>query len=164
MLSSNIKLPIMKKGGVCYMGLWRLSITLCTLSMIVLEWVIQKGENPERREFQMEIVVGLGFIRILPQKSRCVKTFSSAQNVAFVSQSKSSTNKVKSGFTGAYSTCTPSTSSTNIPEKEALAGFADEGMYKQRGQLDEKNEERLFLSTPRSWKAREESDGLADNG
>ncbi|GJS60751.1 hypothetical protein Tco_0655535 [Tanacetum coccineum] len=26
----------------------------------------------------------------------------------------------------AYSTCTPSTSSTNIPEKEALAGFADE--------------------------------------
>ncbi|GJX69726.1 hypothetical protein Tco_0305453 [Tanacetum coccineum] len=33
------------------------------------------------------------------------KTFSSAQNVAFVSQSKSSTNKVKSGFTGAYSTC-----------------------------------------------------------
>ncbi|GJT01114.1 hypothetical protein Tco_0822283 [Tanacetum coccineum] len=34
---------------------------------------------------------------------------------------KSSTNKVKSGFTGAYSTCTPSTSSTNIPEKEVLA-------------------------------------------
>ncbi|GJY05827.1 ribonuclease H-like domain-containing protein [Tanacetum coccineum] len=57
------------------------------------------------------------------------KTFSSAQNVAFVSQSKSSTNKVKSGFTGAYSTCTPSTSSTNIPEKEALAGFADEVIY-----------------------------------
>ncbi|GKC84197.1 hypothetical protein Tco_1139914 [Tanacetum coccineum] len=54
------------------------------------------------------------------------KTSSSAQNVAFVSQSKSSTNKVKSGFTGAYSTCTPSTSSTNILEKEALAGFADE--------------------------------------
>ncbi|GJU85298.1 ribonuclease H-like domain-containing protein [Tanacetum coccineum] len=40
------------------------------------------------------------------------KTSSSAQNVAFVSQSKSNTNKVKSGFTGAYSTCTPSTSST----------------------------------------------------
>ncbi|GJS06323.1 hypothetical protein Tco_0363119 [Tanacetum coccineum] len=42
---------------------------------------------------------------------------------------KSSTNKVKSGFTGAYSTCTPSTSSTNIPEKEVLAGFADEVIY-----------------------------------
>ncbi|GJS71525.1 ribonuclease H-like domain-containing protein [Tanacetum coccineum] len=54
------------------------------------------------------------------------KTSSSAQNVAFVSQSKSSTNKVKSGFTGAYSTCIPSTSSTNIPEKEVPAGFADE--------------------------------------
>ncbi|GJS27370.1 phospholipase-like protein [Tanacetum coccineum] len=54
------------------------------------------------------------------------KTSSSAQNVAFVSQSKSSTNKVKFGFTGAFSTCTPSTSSTNIFEKEVLAGFADE--------------------------------------
>ncbi|GKF99001.1 hypothetical protein Tco_0297784, partial [Tanacetum coccineum] len=57
------------------------------------------------------------------------KTFSSAQNVAFVSQSKSSTNKVKSGFTSAYSTCIPSTSSTNIPEKEVLASFADEVIY-----------------------------------
>ncbi|GJS92520.1 hypothetical protein Tco_0799488 [Tanacetum coccineum] len=57
------------------------------------------------------------------------KTSSSAQNVAFVSQSKSSTNKVKSSFTGAYSTCTPSTSSTNVPEKEVLAGFADEVIY-----------------------------------
>ncbi|GJS03986.1 ribonuclease H-like domain-containing protein [Tanacetum coccineum] len=61
------------------------------------------------------------------------KTSSSAQNVAFVSQSKSSTNKVKSGFTGAYSTCTPSTSSTNIHEKEVLAGFADEKFYKKTG-------------------------------
>ncbi|GKE00325.1 ribonuclease H-like domain-containing protein [Tanacetum coccineum] len=57
------------------------------------------------------------------------KTSLSAQNVAFVSQSKSSTNKVKSGFTSAYSTCTPSTSSTNILEKEVLAGFADEVIY-----------------------------------
>ncbi|GJR13211.1 ribonuclease H-like domain-containing protein [Tanacetum coccineum] len=68
------------------------------------------------------------------------KTSSSAQNVAFVSQSKSSTNKVKSGFSGAYSTCTPSTSSTNIPEKEVLAGFADEVIYslfaKQTEDLD----------------------------
>ncbi|GJS49543.1 ribonuclease H-like domain-containing protein [Tanacetum coccineum] len=64
---------------------------------------------------------------------------SSAQNVAFVSQSKSSTNKVKSGFSGAYSSCTP-TSSTNIPEKEVLAGFADEVIYslfaKQTEDLD----------------------------
>ncbi|GKF39680.1 hypothetical protein Tco_0119741, partial [Tanacetum coccineum] len=32
----------------------------------------------------------------------------------------------QSGFTSTYSTCTPSTSSTNTPKKEALAGFADE--------------------------------------
>ncbi|GJS08301.1 hypothetical protein Tco_0365097 [Tanacetum coccineum] len=57
------------------------------------------------------------------------KTSSSAKNVAFVSQSKSSTNEVKSGFTSTYSTYTPSTSSTNTPEKEALAGFADEVIY-----------------------------------
>ncbi|GJX53101.1 ribonuclease H-like domain-containing protein [Tanacetum coccineum] len=56
------------------------------------------------------------------------KTSLSAQNVAFVSQSKSSTNKVKSGFSGAYSSCTPSTS-TNIPKKEVFAGFADEVIY-----------------------------------
>ncbi|GJZ93176.1 putative ribonuclease H-like domain-containing protein [Tanacetum coccineum] len=42
---------------------------------------------------------------------------------------KSSTNKVKSGFTGTYSTCTPSTFSTNILEKEVLVGFADEVIY-----------------------------------
>ncbi|GJU53646.1 ribonuclease H-like domain-containing protein [Tanacetum coccineum] len=42
---------------------------------------------------------------------------------------KSSTNKVKFGFTDAYSTCTPFTSSTNILEKEALAGFANEVIY-----------------------------------
>ncbi|GJW79981.1 ribonuclease H-like domain-containing protein [Tanacetum coccineum] len=57
------------------------------------------------------------------------KTSSSVQNVAFVLQSKSSTNKVKSGFTSAYSTCTPSTSSTNILEKEVLTSFADEVIY-----------------------------------
>ncbi|GJU79813.1 hypothetical protein Tco_1282178 [Tanacetum coccineum] len=41
----------------------------------------------------------------------------------------SSTNKVKSGHTGAYSTYTPSTSSNNIPEREVPAGFADEVIY-----------------------------------
>ncbi|GKG42394.1 hypothetical protein Tco_0476692, partial [Tanacetum coccineum] len=57
--------------------------------------------------------------------------------VAFVSQSKSSTNKVKSGFSGAYSSSTPSTSLTNVPEKEVLA---DEVIYslfaKQTEDLD----------------------------
>ncbi|GJU68660.1 hypothetical protein Tco_1254919 [Tanacetum coccineum] len=57
------------------------------------------------------------------------KSSASAQNVAFVSHSKSSNNKVKSGHTGPYSTYTPSTSSNNIPEREVPAGFClkDEG-------------------------------------
>ncbi|GKC08296.1 hypothetical protein Tco_0999906 [Tanacetum coccineum] len=67
------------------------------------------------------------------------KSSVSAQNVAFVSHSKSSTNKVKSGHTGAYSTCTP-TSSNNIQERVVPAGFADEVIYslfaKQSEDLD----------------------------
>ncbi|GJY05212.1 ribonuclease H-like domain-containing protein [Tanacetum coccineum] len=67
------------------------------------------------------------------------KSSASAQNVAFVSHSKSNTNKVKSGHTGAYSTCTP-TSSNNIQEREVPAGFADEVIYslfaKQSEDLD----------------------------
>ncbi|GJZ28450.1 hypothetical protein Tco_0573097 [Tanacetum coccineum] len=67
------------------------------------------------------------------------KSSASAQNVAFVSHSKSSTNKVKSGHTGAYSTYTP-TSSNNIQEREVLASFADEVIYslfaKQSKDLD----------------------------
>ncbi|GJS99319.1 ribonuclease H-like domain-containing protein [Tanacetum coccineum] len=68
------------------------------------------------------------------------KSSASAQNVAFVSHSKSSNNKVKSGHTGPYSTYTPSTSSNNIPEREVPAGFADEVIYslfaKQSEDLD----------------------------
>ncbi|GJV77076.1 ribonuclease H-like domain-containing protein, partial [Tanacetum coccineum] len=66
------------------------------------------------------------------------KTSSSAQNVAFVSQSKSiALIQVKSGFTGAYNTCTSFTSSTNVPEKEVLAGFADEVIYSLFAQQSE---------------------------
>ncbi|GKF18612.1 hypothetical protein Tco_0063530, partial [Tanacetum coccineum] len=57
------------------------------------------------------------------------KSSANAQNVAFVSHSKSSNNKVKSGHNGSYSTYTPSTSSNNIPEREVPAGFADEGEH-----------------------------------
>ncbi|GJX60097.1 hypothetical protein Tco_0291487 [Tanacetum coccineum] len=68
------------------------------------------------------------------------KSSASAQNVAFVSHSKSSTNKVKSGHTGPYSTYTPSTFSNNIPEREVPTGFADEVIYslfaKQSEDLD----------------------------
>ncbi|GJZ96502.1 hypothetical protein Tco_0668836, partial [Tanacetum coccineum] len=57
------------------------------------------------------------------------KSSTSAQNVAFVSHSKSSTNKVKSGHTGDYNTYTPSTSSNHISEREAPVGFDDEVIY-----------------------------------
>ncbi|GJV06503.1 ribonuclease H-like domain-containing protein [Tanacetum coccineum] len=53
------------------------------------------------------------------------KSSATAQNVAFVSHSKSNTNKVKSSHTGAYSTYTR-TSSNNIQEREVPVGFADE--------------------------------------
>ncbi|GJR85693.1 hypothetical protein Tco_0209704 [Tanacetum coccineum] len=68
------------------------------------------------------------------------KSSASAQNVAFVSHSKNSTNKVKSGHTDAYNTYTHSNSSNNIPEREVPAGFADEVIYslfaKQSEDLD----------------------------
>ncbi|GJW55739.1 ribonuclease H-like domain-containing protein [Tanacetum coccineum] len=80
-------------------------------------------------------------LRVFEQEIKgASKTSTSAQNVAFVSQSRSSTNKVKSGLTGTFSTCNPSTSSSNIPEREAPAGFADEVIYslfaKQSEDLD----------------------------
>ncbi|GJX93059.1 hypothetical protein Tco_0347645 [Tanacetum coccineum] len=61
---------------------------------------------------------------------------------------KSNTNKVKSGFTGAYSTCTPSTSSINIFEKEVLAGFADEVIYS------------LFAKQSEDWDSSEDLEQL----
>ncbi|GKF29713.1 hypothetical protein Tco_0096055, partial [Tanacetum coccineum] len=66
------------------------------------------------------------FEQELPSTS---KSSASAQNVTFVSHSKSSNNKVKFGHTGPYSTYTPSTSSNNIAEQEVPAGFASEVIY-----------------------------------
>ncbi|GJR19128.1 hypothetical protein Tco_0967655 [Tanacetum coccineum] len=54
------------------------------------------------------------------------KTSSSAQNVAFVSQSKSITNKVKFGFTGAYSSCILLTLQP-CSEKEFLCFYKENG-------------------------------------
>ncbi|GJX28995.1 hypothetical protein Tco_0237074 [Tanacetum coccineum] len=106
---SNIKLPIQKRRT------WsNLAMTMRTKPEVDTLSIDDLYNN--LRVFEQEI-------------QGASKTSSSAQNVAFISQSKSSTNKVKSGFTGAYSTCTPSTSSTNIPEKEVPAGFADEVIY-----------------------------------
>ncbi|GKA33542.1 ribonuclease H-like domain-containing protein [Tanacetum coccineum] len=80
-------------------------------------------------------------LRVFEQElTSTTKSSASAQNVSFVSHSKSSTNKLKSSHTGAYSTYTPSTSSNNIPEREVPAGFADEVIYslfaKQSEDLD----------------------------
>ncbi|GJZ49345.1 hypothetical protein Tco_0603535 [Tanacetum coccineum] len=83
------------------------------------------------------------FLRSLPSAwsnlAMTMRTNPEIDNLS-IDDFKSSTNKVKSGFTGAYSTCTPSTSSTNVPEKEVLAGFADEVIYslfaKQTEDLD----------------------------
>ncbi|GKA98815.1 hypothetical protein Tco_0826752 [Tanacetum coccineum] len=79
-------------------------------------------------------------LRVFEQKlTSTSKSSASAQNVSFVSHSKSSTNKVKSGHTGAYSTYTP-TSSNNIQEREVPTSFADEVIYsffaKQSEDLD----------------------------
>ncbi|GJU80968.1 ribonuclease H-like domain-containing protein [Tanacetum coccineum] len=79
-------------------------------------------------------------LRVFEQElTNTSKSSANAQNVAFVSHIKSSTNKVKSDHTGAYSTCTP-TSSNNIQEREVHAGFADEVIYslfaKQSEDLD----------------------------
>ncbi|GJS46935.1 putative ribonuclease H-like domain-containing protein [Tanacetum coccineum] len=70
-------------------------------------------------------------LRVFEQElTSTLKSSASAQNVAFVSHSKSSTNKVKSSHTDAYSTCTP-TSSNNFQEREVPAGFADEKFHKK---------------------------------
>ncbi|GKB69984.1 ribonuclease H-like domain-containing protein [Tanacetum coccineum] len=69
-------------------------------------------------------------LRVFESKIKgALKASASAQNVAFVSQSKSNTSKVKSGYPTAYSTYSPSTSSNNMPKKEVPAGFADEVIY-----------------------------------
>ncbi|GJZ02461.1 ribonuclease H-like domain-containing protein [Tanacetum coccineum] len=112
-----------------------------------LKYPIQKGLEKGYDRFQQQLLSQLeshgaekidnlsiddlyNNLRVFEQEIQgASKTSSSAQNVAFVSQSKSSTNKVKSGFTDAYSTCTPSTSSTNVPKKEVLASFANEVIY-----------------------------------
>ncbi|GJS15804.1 putative ribonuclease H-like domain-containing protein [Tanacetum coccineum] len=82
------------------------------------------------------------FLRSLPPAwSNLVMTMRTKPDVDTLSidDFKSNTNKVKSGHTGAYSTCTP-TSSNNFQEREVPAGFADEVIYslfaKQSEDLD----------------------------
>ncbi|GKA70925.1 putative reverse transcriptase domain-containing protein [Tanacetum coccineum] len=66
-------------------------------------------------------------LRVFEQElTSTIKSSTSAQNVAFVSHSKSSNNKVKSGHNGPDSTYTLSTSSNNIPEREVPADLLKE--------------------------------------
>ncbi|GJS40635.1 putative reverse transcriptase domain-containing protein [Tanacetum coccineum] len=58
--------------------------------------------------------------------------------------------------------CTPSTSSTNVPEKEVLAGFADElWNVQQRGTHDDKIRRETHVSTSAAGK-QENNKGFAD--
>ncbi|GJW33426.1 ribonuclease H-like domain-containing protein, partial [Tanacetum coccineum] len=83
------------------------------------------------------------FLRSLPPAwSNLAMTMRTKPDIVTLSINdfKSSTNKVKSGHTGANSTYTPSTSSNYIPKREVPAGFADEVIYslfaKQSEDLD----------------------------
>ncbi|GJW62945.1 putative ribonuclease H-like domain-containing protein [Tanacetum coccineum] len=78
------------------------------------------------------------------QKFSASKTSLKCSNVAFVSQSKRSTLKLS---LVPYNTCTLITSSTNIPKKEVLAGFADEVIYS------------LLCQTIRGWDLLHENKG-----
>ncbi|GJY78816.1 putative ribonuclease H-like domain-containing protein [Tanacetum coccineum] len=71
------------------------------------------------------------FLRSFPQlgNPKCSKTSSVLKMVAFVSNAKAALIKVSLGFTWCLQYLLSSTSSTNIPEKEVLAGFADEVIY-----------------------------------
>ncbi|GJT80362.1 putative ribonuclease H-like domain-containing protein [Tanacetum coccineum] len=99
------------------------------------------------------------------------KTSSSTQNVAFVSQSKSSTNKVKSGFSGAYSSCITSyLIQYIIPEKRSSCCIEVMGHpFGNIAMIAIRNEEVTIWKTGRRvrmwmekllWEAREESDGF----
>ncbi|GKB78123.1 hypothetical protein Tco_0945018 [Tanacetum coccineum] len=143
---SNIKLPILKKEEY---DIWAMEMEHYLEYIDNDVWkVIQNGNSKKRISTGKD-----GVIRILPPVTaveiQAVEKEMKAKNILLMTIPKehmrrfhgmddakeiweairTSTNKVKSGFTGAYSTCTPSTSSTNILEKEALAGFADEGEH-----------------------------------
>ncbi|GJV19864.1 reverse transcriptase domain-containing protein [Tanacetum coccineum] len=85
--------------------------------------VIQNGNSKKRISTGKD-----GVIRILPPVT-AAEIQAVEKEKKLKKYFKSNTNKVKSGFNCAYSTCTPFTSSTNISEKEALAGFFDEVIY-----------------------------------
>ncbi|GKA26784.1 hypothetical protein Tco_0712893 [Tanacetum coccineum] len=89
--------------------------------MIVLQQLLSQWK-PWLLKYQLEMQ-DHKFLRSLPQLG------SNLARKCDQNQIKSSTNKVKSGHIGAYSTCTP-ISLNNIQEREVPAGFANEGPQK----------------------------------
>ncbi|GJW39175.1 ribonuclease H-like domain-containing protein [Tanacetum coccineum] len=130
---TSIKKLIDHRGLLSKKTIW------CSTSPIF--HVLEKLKWFSVNDMHLSGVARLDYSEVFEQEIKgASKTSTSAQNVAFVSQSRSNTNKVKSGLTGTFSTCNPSTSSSNIPEREAPAGFADEVIYslfaKQSEDLD----------------------------
>ncbi|GJY77269.1 hypothetical protein Tco_0482385 [Tanacetum coccineum] len=148
---SNIKLPILKKEEY---DIWAMEMKHYLEFIHNDVWkVIQNGNSKKRISTRKDCIVRI-LSPVTAAEIQAVKNEWKAKNFALAS--KSSTNKVKSGFTGAYSTCTPSTSSTNIPEKEVPAGFADEVIYslfaKQSEDWDLLHEDLEQIDDLRHWK------------
>ncbi|GJX35237.1 putative ribonuclease H-like domain-containing protein [Tanacetum coccineum] len=143
---SNIKLPILKKEEY---DIWAMEMEHYLEYIDNDVWkVIQNGNSKKRISTGKDGIVQI-LSPVTAAEIQAVEKERKAKNILLMAIPKehmrrfhgmddakeiweairTSTNKVKLGFTGAYSTCTPSTSSTNIPEKEVLAGFADEVIY-----------------------------------
>ncbi|GJW76351.1 hypothetical protein Tco_0138033, partial [Tanacetum coccineum] len=82
------------------------------------------------------------------------KTSLSAQNVAFVSQSKSNTNKVKSGFTGAYKDGTRFMRSGTMMDLDMRAGHKWLIAMIQRGHMMERRRETHFINIKKAGQVR----------
>ncbi|GJW31097.1 putative ribonuclease H-like domain-containing protein [Tanacetum coccineum] len=128
---SNIKLPILKKEEY---DIWAMEMEH------YLEYIdndVWKKIHAVEKERKARTIL---LMAIPKEHLRRFHGMDDAKEIwEAIRTSKSITNKVKSGYTGAYSTCTP-TSSNNIQEREVPAGFADEVIYslfaKQSEDLD----------------------------
>ncbi|GJS31509.1 hypothetical protein Tco_0492129 [Tanacetum coccineum] len=106
-------------------GLWRWSITCRTLTRcwkVNSEWKLQKRISTGKD----------GVIQILPPVSaveiHAVEKERNAKNILLNGLFEQGIQGASKHITCSNS-CTPSTSSTNIPEKEVLAGFANKVIY-----------------------------------
>ncbi|GKD62066.1 hypothetical protein Tco_1299575 [Tanacetum coccineum] len=133
---SNIKLPLLKKEELLKRNERHETSCLWPFPRNIrdafIEWMMQKKSG---KPSELGLVLEAHGAEVSNEDANhkvfesdikgTSKASASAQNVAFVSQRKSSTSKVKS----AYSTYSPSTFLNNKQEKEVPAGFADEVIY-----------------------------------